>query len=301
MRINIHCHLITLGEDFSYQEAEYFEESAKRTNSICWRTGKPWRGEDFCVSAEQVIQDMDRAGVDKVCLNGYNKKRLGGYKPDLVEYIASAVEKYPDRLIGFVSPDLVGGLKACQEIDKAVTKFGFKGVKLNPAANYVAPNDRRIWPVYEKAQELNIPVLIHTGETALPEAKTLEYTNPLFLEDVALDFPKLKIIAAHVGGMWSREALTLLGRYENTYTDLAFWINLPFFRVAQILVWANKNGLIDRVLWGSDYPECDFAPDIEMYQKVPEYTVRHELEPFITQEDLDLILGDNAAKLLDLF
>jgi predicted TIM-barrel fold metal-dependent hydrolase len=300
MKVNVHCHFTTLGEDFSYEMAEHYVKSYAAKKLLCWWTGKPWREEDFCVSVDKLVQDMDRAEVDKVCIMGYVMMSWNSYKPDLVEYIASAIEKYPNRLLGFVTVDPLGNLKAVEEIERAATLFGFRGVKLLPAYNCVAPNDRRIWPIYEKAQEMNLPVLVHTGQASFPAGKTLEYTNPLLLEDVALDFPDLRIIAAHVGGLWSNEALTLLRRFENTYTDLAYWIHEPFFRLVQILVWAKKIGVLSRVLWGSDYPECDFAPEIEMYRRVPDYTTRHELEPFITQEDIDWILGENAGKLLGL-
>lgn len=152
------------------------------------RTGKPWKGKDFCASVEEVIKDMNRVKVDKVCLIGYVMNPVGAYKSDLIEYIAQVIEKYPNRLIGFVTVDPLGGLKAAQEIEKAVNKFGFKGVKILPAYNYIAINDRRIWPIYEKAQELRVPVLVHTGLSSLPLAKTLDYNNPLLLEDVLLIF-----------------------------------------------------------------------------------------------------------------
>lgn len=300
MRVNTHCHFNTFGEDFSLKMVEVYEPFFKSKNWNCWRTGKPWKGKDFCVSAEEVIKDMNRAKVDKVCLIGYVMKPVGAYKPDLIEYIAQAIDKYPNRLIGFVTVDPLGGLKAVQEIEKAVNKFGFKGVKILPAYNYVAINDRRIWPIYEKAQELRIPVLVHTGLSSLPLAKTLDYNNPLLLEDVAIDFPELKLIAAHIGNPWIGETLAMMLRFKNIYTDLANWARVPLFLLAQTLVRAKNDGSINRVLWGSDYPENDFAPEIEVYQKLPRYTVKHELEPFITQEDIDLILGNNAASLLKL-
>jgi len=73
---------------------------------------------------------------------------------------------------------------------------------------------------------------------------------------------------------------------------------MPFFKIPQTMVWAKKLGLMHKLLWGTDYPEYDFEPEIKMYRSVPEYTRRHELEPFITDEDIDGFLGLNAARLL---
>src|SRR5690606_33639333 len=106
--------------------------------------------------------------------------------------------------------------------------------------------------------------------------------------------------AAHTGMHSVADGLTLLSRYPNIWGDLAFWGSMPFFKIAQTMVWAKHLGVLDKILWGSDYPEHDFAPEIERYRKVPDYTVRHELEPFITQEDIDAFLGGNAARLLGL-
>ncbi len=300
MRINVHCHMTTYGEDFSVKMDKVYEANYARKGAINWWTGKPWTAQDFCITPEKMIADMDRAKVDKAVIMGYHMAPMDNVKPDLPEYMAECVAKYPDRLIGYYTADPLGGLKTVREIEKWVGDGPLKGVKIMPGYSAVAINDRRIWPIYEVTQEIGAPIIIHTGHSSLPYSKSMEYNHPLYIEDVATDFPDLKIIAAHTGMHWPEDGLTVLLRYPNVYGDLAFWGTMPFFKIAETMVWAKKIGVFEKLLWGTDYPEFDFAPEIETYQKVPAYTVRHELEPFITEADIDAFLGGNAARLFGL-
>lgn len=297
MRINVHCHLTTYGEDFSVKMGKVYVDNYARKGAINWWTGKPWTAQDFCVTPEKTVADMDRAGVDKAVIMGYHMEPMGNVKPDLPEYISECVRKYPDRLIGFYTANPLGGLKTVREIEKYVGNGVLRGVKIMPGYSAVAINDYRIWPIYEVTQELGVPIIIHTGHSSLPYSKSLTYNHPLYIEDVATDFPDLKIIAAHTGMTWPEDGLTVLARYGNVYGDFAFWGSMPFFKIAETMVWAKKMGVLHKLLWGTDYPEFDFAPEVEMYQKVPEYTVRRELEPYITKEDIEGFLGKNAMPL----
>lgn len=298
MIINTHCHLTTYGEDFSVEMGKVYERNYANKGLVNWWTNKPWTAQDFCVTPEKLIADMDRSKVDKAFIMGYFMEPMGNFKPDLGEYISACVERYPDRLIGFYTVNPLGGLKEVRKIEHLVKNYNISGIKMLPGYNNVAINDLRIWPIYEVVQELGVPIIIHTGHSSLPSSKTHVYNNPLFVEDVAYDFPDLRIIAAHTGMHWPEDGLTVLLRYPNVYGDFAFWSTMPFFKIPQTMVWAKKLGLMHKLLWGTDYPEYDFEPEIKMYRSVPEYTRRHELEPFITDEDIDGFLGLNAARLL---
>jgi len=188
-----------------------------------------------------------------------------------------------------------------RRFERAVKEQGLRGLKMLPSYNYAPLNDRRIWPLYEAAEGLGVPIILHTGWSSLPRGKMLEYDHPLYAEDIVLDFPNLKLVLAHIGFQWAEETIHFMFKFPNVYGDMAFWAeSAPLWRVAQIWSWAKKLGVFRRFLWGSDYPYVDFNNGLELFRQVPAYTERHELEPFITQEDLDSFFGGAAARLIGL-
>jgi predicted TIM-barrel fold metal-dependent hydrolase len=292
--------MTTYGQDFSVEMGAVYERNYKNKGLKNWWTGEDWKAQDFSVSVDKLIADMDRAGVDKACIMGYCMPHLKNYKPDLAEYMQSCMRAHPGRIFGFISVDPLGGVNAVRLIEDSIKNKKLTGVKMMPGYSNVAINDRRLWPIYEICEELGVPLIVHTGHSSLPSSLSHIYNNPLFAEEVAFAFPKLRMIAAHTGMHWPEDGLTLLLRYENVYGDFAFWGTMPFFKAAETLVWAKQLGVLHKIMWGSDYPEYDFAPEIARYRTLPEYTARHELEPCLTEEDIDGFLGNNAARLLGL-
>ena len=298
MVINTHCHMTTYGEDFSEKMGQVYEFNYARKGIKNWWTGENWKARDFCVSPEKIIADMDRAGVDKACIMGYCMKDMGNYKADLADYMADSMKKYPGRLYGFITVDPLGGLSQVKLIENAIKEKGLVGVKLMPGYSMAAINDYRIWPIYEITEALGVPILIHTGHSSLPQCYSHVYNNTLFIEEVAQNFPSLKIIAAHTGMHWPEDGLTVLNRFDNVYGDFAFWSTMPMHKVAGTLVWAKQLGILHKIFWGSDYPEYDFEPEIARYRGLPEYCEKYGYFPALTEEDIDGFLGDNFAKLM---
>jgi predicted TIM-barrel fold metal-dependent hydrolase len=162
-------------------------------------------------------------------------------------------------------------------------------------------NDRRIYPLFEAAQAMGVPVLTHTGWSMLPKGKMLAYDHPLYLEDVVVDFPDLTLVIGHVGFAWADEAMHFMAKFDNIYADFAAWAETaPLWRIAQVWTWAKKLGVLPRFLWGSDYPYFDFQGGKDLFGKVRAYTERHEMEPFITEADEESFFGGAAARLLKL-
>ena len=298
MIVNSHVHMARYGREFSAELAKLC--LAEFGGTPCWRTGEPWRPEDFCVSTERLIQDMDRLGIDRAIVLGIAYVPLNAYDPTAAEYLAEeVVGRHPDRLVAFYAADPTGGVREVRRFERAVDGLGLRGLKLLPSGNRVAINDRRIWPLYESAERMGVPVVCHTGWDTLPTERMLDYEHPLFAEDVVRDFPDLKLVLAHTGFQWADEAIWLMAKSPNLYADLAFWPETtPLWRAAQVLSWAKKLGVLDRILWGSDYPFVDFAPGLEYVRRIPDYTRRHELEPYLTEEDLAGVLGLSAAGLI---
>ncbi len=295
MIINTHAHMSRFGIDFSPKLGEFYVNMF--AGADCWHTGKPWKPEDFCVPPERLIHDMALLKSDKVVVLGLADRPMDSYDPNSAEYVAKMINDYPNRLIGFYTADPLGGLAEVRRLEKAV-EMGIRGLKMLPSYNYVPLNDRRIWPLYDAAQGLGVPVILHTGWSSLPRGKMLEHDHPLFAEDIALDFPDLKLVLAHVGFQWAEEAIHFMAKSPNVYGDMAYWAETsPMWRVAQIWTWAKKLHVFDRFLWGSDYPYVDFNNGLEFFRGVPEYTQKHDLEPFITEEDMDSFFGGAAERL----
>ena len=127
--------------------------------------------------------------------------------------------------------------------------MGFRGLKLYPTYQHFFPNQREIYPLYEKAVELDIPVMFHTGSSIYRNSK-LKYGDPLHLDEVASDFPELKIIMAHSGrGFWYERAFFLSRLHKNLYMEIS---GLPPHKLLQYFPELEKNA--DKVIFGSDWP-----------------------------------------------
>ena len=162
-------------------------------------------------------------------------------------------------------------------------------------------NAGRIWPLFEAAEAMGVPIITHTGWSMFPKGKMLAYDYPLYLEDVMVDFPNLKLVIGHVGFAWAEETMHFMAKFEHIYGDFAFWAeSAPLWRVAQIWTWAKKLGVFNRFLWGTDYPYVPFDTGKEFFGRVREYTERHDMEPFITESDEQSFFGGAAVRLLGL-
>jgi len=177
----------------------------------------------YRLPADMYLQAMDEAGVDKAVILGKDYGRLGDSQDANLadEDTADFVGSHPDRFVGFtaVHPDR-NEKENLERLERAVGALGLRGVKLNPASGFY-PNDKRLYPVYERAAELDIPVVVHSGIKPPSEGTRVKYCNPLDLDDVAVDFPRLKLIIAHAGYPWVDEAV-LAGLYaENVFADIS--------------------------------------------------------------------------------
>ena len=135
----------------------------------------------------------------------------------------------PDHFIGFasVNPAYRGVGAAVEELRRAVTELGLSGVKLYPMYQHWAANDPDLaFPIYQAAQELGIPVMIHQAGSTRIDAK-LELGRPAMLDDIGREFRDLRVIIAHCGLPWVDEALFLLTKHPNFYTELSYLIATP--------------------------------------------------------------------------
>jgi predicted TIM-barrel fold metal-dependent hydrolase len=264
--------------------------------------------ETWDLTGELALKDMNEGGIDKsvisVCDFGLCPE-IGEGKYTIAEQnklYAELGKKYPDRFISFfgIDPRRPGAYKL---FDRAVKEWGMKGLKLLPPTGFF-PDDKEVYPLYAKAEELGVPLLIHTGPETIPLLS--KYGWPIYLDEVCNSFPDLKIVAAHLAYCWWEELVELASNKTNLYVDLASWQtktrrrkDMEFYRTLRAVL----NGIgARRVLFGSDYPSMRLYMSqkdwVGVFKEIPAYVREAGIE--FKQEEIDLVLGGTASKLLGL-
>ncbi len=208
------------------------------------------------------------------------------------EEVAQLAAENSDVLIPFASIDPHKGKMGAREARRLVAEFGVQGFKFHPTMQGFFPNDRLAYPLYEAIAETGKPALFHTGQTGVGAGMKggngfrLKYSNPMYIDDVAVDFPEIPIILAHPSFPWQEEALAVATHKPNVYIDLSGWSPKYF---PKILIQYSNTLLKTKVLFGSDWPMI--APErwLSDFEKIE---IRDNVRP--------LILKENAARLLKL-
>ncbi len=173
------------------------------------------------------------------------------------EEIAEAAQKNSDMMIAFASIDPHKGKMGAREARRLIEEHGVKGFKFHPTVQAFHPYDKMAWPLYEVIAEHKLPAIFHTGHSGIGSGMRcggglrLEYSNPMHLDDVAIDFPDMQIVMAHPSFPWQDEALSVATHKPNVWIDLSGWS--PKYFPKQLVQYANTL-LKDRILFGSDYP-----------------------------------------------
>lgn len=208
------------------------------------------------------------------------------------EEVAEGCAAHPDVLIPFASIDPHKGRAGVREARRLVTAHGVRGFKFHPSLQGFAPDDRMAYPLYEAIEELGVPALFHTGQTGIGAGVRggggirLRYSHPMLVDDVATDFPDLRIILAHPSFPWQDEALAVATHKPFVHIDLSGWS--PKYFPPQLVRYANSL-LQDKVLFGSDYPVL--TPD----RWLADFAAL-DIKPAVRPK----ILKENAARLLGL-
>ncbi len=253
----------------------------------------------------EVVEEMQASGVDRsvVFLADY-ALRLGEGTLTVEgenRLHAELARQYPDRLVPFlgVDPRRPGGLELFRT---GLDRWGMRGLKFHPSAGFL-PHDPVCMPFYQLASERELPVLFHTGPF---QAHLFSHTTqPVHLDTVAADFPKLTIIMAHSGLCWWNEALTIAWFKPNMVLELSMWqwtyLRDPREFVASIVRMRDTIG-IERIVFGSDFPGLRRAMSLRdwvgVFRRLPDLAKEHGYR--ITEEEAQAILGGNAQRILGL-
>ena len=215
-----------------------------------------------------------------------------GTPPVPNEEIAEAAVAYPETLIPFASIDPHRGAAGAKEMRRLIEQYGVRGLKLHPSLQEFFPNDPACYRLYEVLEELGAVALFHTGQTPSHAGRgvRLKYSNPMCLDDVAVDFPQLRIVMAHPSVPWQDEAIAVAQMKEHVYIDLSGWSPRHF--PAQLVHHANRL-LKHKVLFGSDFP---FITPERWLGDFAGIDIRAEVRPLILKQNAARLLFEGAAQ-----
>ena len=244
-----------------------------------WTGGELPTGE---VPVSATLAAMDAAGVERTLICAW-------YGPDgpLIsnDEVAAVVAKAPDRLVGVASADLRRPVEAVRELRRAVGELGFVGLRIVPWLWELPPHHRLYYPLMATCVDLGIPFCTQVGHTG--PLRTSETGRPIpYLDDVALEFPELTIVAGHIGYPWTAEMISLATKYPNVYIDTSAY---TVRRYPPELVGYLRGHGRRKVLFGTNYPMI-----------TPEKALAGLDELGLDDETRELFLAGNARRVFAL-
>lgn len=212
-------------------------------------------------------------------------------------FVAEVVRQDPGRIVGFASVD-PRSPTAIAELDDAIANLGLQGLKLAPVYQHFVPDDRAYWPLYERVQELDVPIMWHQGTSFMVPEGPLEAAPPHRLDVIARSFPQIKMVIAHFGYPWPREVVAMLRRHPNLYTDISVLADRPWF-LYNALVDALEYGAQDKILLGSDYPAFTARQTVDALRKINDFARGTSL-PTVPQRVIEEIIERDSLALLNI-
>jgi len=230
---------------------------------------------------EHTIAMMDRGGVDKMFISAWQAPGK-----DLIsnDEVAAFVREAPNRLVGVGSVDISRPMEAVAEIRRCVREYGFKAIRVLPWLCELPPTDRRFYPVYVACVEEGVPFCTQIGHTGplMPS----EVGRPIYLDQVALDFPELVIVGGHIGYPWTEEAVAVATKHPNVYIDTSAYTVKRY--PPELLRFMRGHGQ-HKVLFGTNYPMVTAEKALECVGELN-----------LSDEARELFLGRNSQRVFKL-
>lgn len=223
------------------------------------------------------------------------KARLSGMWVD-DRFVADYVSRHPDNLIGFlcVDPTQDGWER---EMREGHEELGLRGIKLLSMYAGFRPDDSRLDPLWNYATRNRLPVLLHTGTTFVAQAP-LECTLPRHLDTVAIKFPEVKIIMAHLGHPYEGECVATIRKHPNVFADVSALHYRPF-QLYHSLMLVQEYGVWEKVLFGTDYPFTNVNDSIAGIRGLNDMLAGTKL-PRLKTDAIEAMIYRDSLRVLDL-
>jgi predicted TIM-barrel fold metal-dependent hydrolase len=229
------------------------------------------RIEEFCRSPKAFLKHMDEVGIDRAVLINYVAPEVIGFTAGVNQFIADYVKADPKRLIpcGSLHPRHTNNVLADVE---NIIRLGIRLIKIHPPHQLLYPNDyvhgvKELEIIYRAAEANGIPVMFHTGTSIFPGARN-KYGDPMYVDDVAVDFPRLKILLAHGGRpLWMDTAFFLIRRHPNVYLDIS---GIP--PKTLLKYFPRLEEIASKTLFGTDWPGpgvSDIKKNLDDFRALP--------------------------------
>ncbi|MFW6146136.1 MAG: amidohydrolase family protein [Planctomycetota bacterium] len=245
---------------------------------------------DLTVTDEALLAEA--AAFDRTIVFGLKARRTGYWVSD--DYVAERVALAPDKLIGFAAADPTQA-SCMDELTHAIEDLGLRGVKIGPVYAGIDPRDDRCRAVYDYCQTRGLPILFHTG-TTFNRLAPLRFTRPMLFDEVAMDYPELPMILAHMGHPFFEECICVIRKHPHVYADVAALHYRPWQFYTMFLA-AQEYRVMGKLLLGTDYPFAGAAETLAGLRAVNDVTGASGL-PRIDTDAVEALIERDALALL---
>ena len=247
---------------------------------------------DLTVPFDDFMADM--APFERVVVFGLKGKLNGYWVPD--DYLANFVAQAPDKLIGFAASDPTQP-DYMEDLIYAIEVLKLRGLKLGPIYGGYDPRDRRCEPVYEYCQKHGLPILFHVG-TTFNRAAPLGVSRPWLFDEVAIKYPELRMVLAHVGHPFSDECLVVIRKHPHVYADISALYYRPW-QFYNTLILAQEYKVTHKLLFGTDFPFAGGQESVDGLRHA-NHIIGDSSLPRVTEETIEGILARDSLTLLGL-
>ena len=272
---------------FTPQEVELGQTGLDEDFKEQVRMPKEMRGG---VTIPDYINKMDQAGVERSLLIAVRAGDIRVPESFEVPYerVHKVCQEHPERFSGLAGIDPFRGMKGLNDLEVAVKEYGFVGAHLYPHWCELPPNHRKYYPYYAKCCELEIPIMMQVGHNLIysKNRRLPSVGKPIYLDQVAIDFPELKLIGIHIGIPWTEEMISMCWKHENVYT--AGDAYAPKYWPEAFIHYANSYGK-HKVMFGTDWPVIDPIRAIDEFNNLN-----------FKDSSKELVLRENAIRVFNL-
>jgi len=277
--VDVHSHVFKYPDHFSKR----FREQARRARNV--EVDLTVRYEDYRSSAPN---------CDKTIVFGGKARLSGIWVPD--QDVAEYVRQHPDKLIGFLSVDPTQP-RWQDELHQGHQDLKLKGIKLLPMYAGFRPHQRELDYLWEYAARHHLPVLLHTGTTFVDQAP-LDCTLPRYIDEVAIRFPQVRIVMAHLAHPYEGECVVTIRKHPNVYADCSALHYRPF-QLYHSLMLVQEYGVWDKVLFGTDFPFTTVTASLDGIRKLNDMLEGTAL-PRLSAEMIEKMFYRNSLEVLGL-